>query len=46
MGEIHITDTNRRVEELKGKKLHFFGMGISGRRRRRTERSEYDAGWR
>jgi 6-phosphogluconate dehydrogenase len=29
-GNSHFTDTNRRVEELKGKKLHFFGMGISG----------------
>jgi 6-phosphogluconate dehydrogenase len=29
-GNSHFTDTNRRVEELKGKNLHFFGMGISG----------------
>ncbi|HEX6891320.1 MAG TPA: NAD(P)-binding domain-containing protein, partial [Chryseolinea sp.] len=29
-GNSHFTDTNRRVEELKGRKLHFFGMGISG----------------
>ncbi len=29
-GNSHFTDTNRRVEELKGKGLHFFGMGISG----------------
>jgi len=29
-GNSHFTDTNRRVEELKAKKLHFFGMGISG----------------
>lgn len=29
-GNSHYTDTNRRVEELKAKGLHFFGMGISG----------------
>jgi len=29
-GNSHYTDTNRRVEELKAKDLHFFGMGISG----------------
>jgi 6-phosphogluconate dehydrogenase len=29
-GNSHFTDTNRRVEELKQKGLHFFGMGISG----------------
>jgi 6-phosphogluconate dehydrogenase len=29
-GNSHFTDTNRRVEELKKKDLHFFGMGISG----------------
>lgn len=29
-GNSHFTDTNRRVEELKGKGIHFFGMGISG----------------
>ena len=29
-GNSHFTDTNRRVEELKAKDLHFFGMGISG----------------
>jgi 6-phosphogluconate dehydrogenase len=29
-GNSHFTDTNRRVEELKGKGLHFFGMGVSG----------------
>jgi 6-phosphogluconate dehydrogenase len=29
-GNSHFTDTNRRVEELKTKGLHFFGMGISG----------------
>jgi 6-phosphogluconate dehydrogenase len=29
-GNSHFTDTNRRVEELKHKGLHFFGMGISG----------------
>lgn len=29
-GNSHFTDTNRRVEWLKGKGLHFFGMGISG----------------
>lgn len=29
-GNSHFTDTNRRVEELKDKGLHFFGMGISG----------------
>ena len=29
-GNSHFTDTNRRVEELKEKGLHFFGMGISG----------------
>jgi len=29
-GNSHFTDTNRRVEELKGKDIHFFGMGISG----------------
>lgn len=29
-GNSHFTDTNRRVEELKSKGLHFFGMGISG----------------
>jgi 6-phosphogluconate dehydrogenase len=29
-GNSHFTDTNRRVELLKGKGLHFFGMGISG----------------
>ena len=29
-GNSHFTDTNRRVELLKEKGLHFFGMGISG----------------
>ena len=29
-GNSHFTDTNRRVDFLKGKGLHFFGMGISG----------------
>jgi 6-phosphogluconate dehydrogenase len=29
-GNSHFTDTNRRVEELKVKEIHFFGMGISG----------------
>ncbi len=29
-GNSHFTDTNRRVEELKPKRIHFFGMGISG----------------
>lgn len=29
-GNSHFSDTNRRVEELKNKGLHFFGMGISG----------------
>ncbi len=29
-GNSHFTDTNRRIEELKAKGLHFFGMGISG----------------
>ena len=29
-GNSHFTDTNRRVEELEAKNLHFFGMGISG----------------
>jgi 6-phosphogluconate dehydrogenase len=29
-GNSHFTDTNRRVEELKTKGVHFFGMGISG----------------
>jgi 6-phosphogluconate dehydrogenase len=29
-GNSHFTDTNRRVESLKSKGLHFFGMGISG----------------
>ena len=29
-GNSHFTDTNRRVEELEAKGLHFFGMGVSG----------------
>ncbi|RYE36478.1 MAG: NADP-dependent phosphogluconate dehydrogenase [Sphingobacteriaceae bacterium] len=29
-GNSHFTDTNRRVDYLQTKKLHFFGMGISG----------------
>lgn len=29
-GNSHFTDTNRRVEELQNKGIHFFGMGISG----------------
>ncbi|NOT76292.1 MAG: NADP-dependent phosphogluconate dehydrogenase [Cyclobacteriaceae bacterium] len=29
-GNSHFTDTNRRVELLKQKNIHFFGMGISG----------------
>ncbi|MGI4805436.1 MAG: NAD(P)-binding domain-containing protein, partial [Janthinobacterium lividum] len=29
-GNSHFTDTNIRVEYLQTKKLHFFGMGISG----------------
>lgn len=29
-GNSHFTDTNRRVEQLKSKNIHFFGMGISG----------------
>jgi 6-phosphogluconate dehydrogenase len=29
-GNSHFTDTNRRVEDLEAKGLHFFGMGVSG----------------
>ncbi len=29
-GNSHFTDTTRRIEELKNKGIHFFGMGISG----------------
>ncbi len=29
-GNSHFTDTDRRVDYLQTKKLHFFGMGISG----------------
>lgn len=29
-GNSHFTDTDRRVSELEGKGIHFFGMGISG----------------
>ncbi len=29
-GNSHFTDTNRRVDYLESKGLHFFGMGISG----------------
>jgi 6-phosphogluconate dehydrogenase len=29
-GNSHFTDTERRVEMLKGNGVHFFGMGISG----------------
>ncbi|MBK0379792.1 NADP-dependent phosphogluconate dehydrogenase [Mucilaginibacter segetis] len=29
-GNSHFTDTNRRVDYLEAKGLHFFGMGISG----------------
>jgi 6-phosphogluconate dehydrogenase len=29
-GNSHFTDTNRRVQGLKDKEIHFFGMGISG----------------
>jgi 6-phosphogluconate dehydrogenase len=29
-GNSYFTDTNRRAESLKGKGLHFFGMGVSG----------------
>jgi 6-phosphogluconate dehydrogenase len=29
-GNSHFSDTNRRIDELKVKGLHFFGMGISG----------------
>ena len=29
-GNSHFTDTDRRVEQLKAKGFHFFGMGISG----------------
>ncbi len=29
-GNSHFTDTNRRVDYLQSKGLHFFGMGISG----------------
>lgn len=29
-GNSHFTDTNRRVELLEAKGLHFFGMGVSG----------------
>ena len=29
-GNSHFTDTNRRADELKGKGIHFFGMGVSG----------------
>lgn len=29
-GNSHFTDTDRRVKQLAEKKLHFFGMGISG----------------
>ena len=29
-GNSHFTDTDRRIIELEGKGIHFFGMGISG----------------
>ena len=29
-GNSHFTDTNRRVDYLEAKGLHFFGMGVSG----------------
>lgn len=29
-GNSHFTDTQRRVNELSGEKIHFMGMGISG----------------
>lgn len=29
-GNSHFSDTNRRVDELESKGIHFFGMGISG----------------
>ncbi|MBC7936076.1 MAG: NADP-dependent phosphogluconate dehydrogenase [Rhizobacter sp.] len=29
-GNSHFTDTQRRVDELSGEKIHFMGMGISG----------------
>lgn len=29
-GNSHFSDTNRRADELKGKGIHFFGMGVSG----------------
>lgn len=29
-GNSHFTDTNRRVDYLESKGLHFFGMGVSG----------------
>ena len=29
-GNSYYTDTNRRVEYLEGKGIHFFGMGVSG----------------
>jgi len=29
-GNSHFTDTNRRVDYLENKSLHFFGMGVSG----------------
>jgi 6-phosphogluconate dehydrogenase len=29
-GNSHFTDTNRRVQDLENKGIHFFGMGISG----------------
>lgn len=29
-GNTYYTDTNRRVEYLEGKGIHFFGMGVSG----------------
>ncbi|HEY5826232.1 MAG TPA: NADP-dependent phosphogluconate dehydrogenase [Cyclobacteriaceae bacterium] len=29
-GNSYFTDTNRRAELLKGKGIHFFGMGVSG----------------
>lgn len=29
-GNSHFVDTTRRVKALKGKSIHFFGMGISG----------------
>ena len=44
-GNSHFSDTLKRIEYLKDKKIHFMGMGVSGGEQGATDRAQHHA-WR